>query len=208
LKYIVIQTLTSEKTWTDQQVTDHIDTFESLLKDQMSSRCRMDKKTVIRANPGIAATKLNEINTLEARLKQASEANVDQVILMLPKPDRSLYMSFKNLADRQFGLRSLCVAKPELIADPGSGAKVMTNLAQKINIKTGGVNSTVDGINLKTTLVLGADVVHPPITAFEECPSIASIVGSVDAQGGNFQGSMRLQSKDKKNREVSLVPVS
>ena len=201
LKYYIIQTL--DQQWDDDAVTSHMEDFELRLKDQMSRRCRMDKQRVMRTNPNNANTTLMGAS-LESKLEDASTSGAQLVILMLPAFDRYIYADFKNLADRRFGLRSLCVAKPEQLQKGNDLAmKYMTNIAQKINLKYGGVNSAVDGIDLKTTLILGADVVHPPIVAFEECPSIASLVGSMDAHGGTFLGSMRLQSKDKKDREVS-----
>ena len=81
----------------------------------------------------------------------------------------------------------------------------MSNIVQKVNVKMGGINASVEGISTmlgKSTLVLGADVVHPGTLAFEESPPVACIVGSVDEQAGRFLGSARLQSKDKKDREV------
>lgn len=82
----------------------------------------------------------------------------------------------------------------------------MVNIAQKTNLKTGGINASVEKISEmfgKKTLVLGADVVHPGIGAFPDSPSIACIVESIDNQAGQFLGSARRQSKDKKDREVS-----
>lgn len=43
------------------------------------------------------------------------------------------------------------------------------------------------------TIVIGADVAHPLKTAAPGCPSIASVVGSVDDNFVKFPGSMRLQ---------------
>lgn len=80
----------------------------------------------------------------------------------------------------------------------------MTNVAMKVNFKMGGTNAMADALRNfgKETLVLGADVVHPSSAAFDGCPSIASIVGSVDDNATNYLGSMRLQSKPKTDREV------
>jgi len=205
LKYSIIQTL--DEIWDDHEVGSHMQDFEERLKDQMSRRLCMSKQAITRLNPGVAASSLQGDSfekELDQRLDEAQKAGAGLVILMLSEFDRSIYPRFKDLADRKYGLRSICVAKPEQLDKKDQDIKkYMTNIAQKINLKYGGVNSAVDGIDLANTLILGADVVHPPIAAFEGCPSIASLVGSMDSQGGMFLGSMRLQSKDKKDREVS-----
>jgi eukaryotic translation initiation factor 2C len=87
------------------------------------------------------------------------------------------------LTDRNYGLNSICLAKPEATESSKNFGKYMTNIAQKINFKTGGINSSVKdigGLLGGSTLILGADVVHPGMKAYEESPSIACIVGSVD----------------------------
>jgi hypothetical protein len=200
LQYWIIQTF-DQNDWNPGEIDAHIKQFDSTLRNQMSRRYRMDSKNVVRTDPDAALTTLRG-KTLEERLQEAKPAGATLVILMLPSFDRYHYTILKDLADRKFGLRSICIAKPAQF-DERSAKMYMTNIVQNINFKYGGVNSAVDGIDLSKTLILGADVVHPPVIAFEECPSIASMVGSVDAQGGRFLGSMRLQSVDKKNREVS-----
>ncbi|KAH7092237.1 ribonuclease H-like domain-containing protein [Paraphoma chrysanthemicola] len=201
LKYYVIQTLGTDGEWDDANVDDHIQTFDNLLKDQMRLRCQIAAKDVKCLTPNAASSTLKG-TALEEKLREARKSNAQLVVLMLPWPDKRIYTDFKNLADRQFGLRTLCVANPGKLDKPVDAQKYMANIAQKINIKYGGINASVEGIDLKTTLVLGADVVHPPKTAFDESPSIASMVGSTDKEGGAYRGVMRLQSKDKRDREI------
>ena len=96
--------------------------------------------------------------------------------------------------------------------------QLASNLSLKCNIKGGGDNHHIIGAfaplfgqaaqsstgqqgsgalptaNLSCdTIVLGADVAHPLKTAAPGCPSIASVVGSVDDNFVKFPGSMRLQ---------------
>ena len=100
--------------------------------------------------------------------------------------------------------------------------QLASNLALKCNIKGGGDNHHITGAfaplfgqaaqsstgqqgsgalptaNLSCdTIVLGADVAHPLKTAAPGCPSIASVVGSVDDNFVKFPGSMRLQMGGK-----------
>ncbi|KAI4672724.1 uncharacterized protein J4E78_001226 [Alternaria triticimaculans] len=191
LKYFVIHSLDS---------TVPVAGFETELQDQMLRRCNTKAEGVVRLNASEAASELKG-SSMELRMKQAKESEAELAVLLLQNFDRSAYAEFKNLADRKYGLRSLCLAKPALF----SNSKYMSNVAQKINIKFGGVNSYVAKVKsfLETkTLVLGADLVHPPAGALEDTPSIACMVGSIDNHGGCFPGSARLQSKDRDDREI------
>jgi eukaryotic translation initiation factor 2C len=125
------------------------------------------------------------------------------VALLLPKRDISTYQIFKDMADREFGLRSMVLTEGKIKGDlkPYFG-----NVMLKTNIKFGGVNHTTNLVKSKLQqgdlMILGADVTHPSSGAVEGCPSIAAIVGSVDNYGGKYFGSMRLQDKDKKDHEI------
>lgn len=173
----------------------------------MDIRCGLEKTKVVRLNPGRAASSLGiDLVNLDAKIHEAQQKQADLVILMMPTFDRYTYATFKNLVDRKYGLRSIHIAKPALLEREDQASKYMSNIVQKVNFKTGGINASIKSIETllgKSTLVLGADVVHPGIAAFEESPSIACIVGSVDDKTGQFFGSARLQSKDKTDREVS-----
>ncbi|KXT15726.1 hypothetical protein AC579_1559 [Pseudocercospora musae] len=48
-------------------------------------------------------------------------------------------------------------------------------------------------IDQKDTIVIGADVTHPPASASPGMPSIAAVVGNTDPMFMHFPGSMRLQ---------------
>jgi eukaryotic translation initiation factor 2C len=200
-----------------RDVTNTIQNFETELKNKMDRKCQMANCDVIRVNLGDATTALGQEQNLESKFKskltEASSLEADLVVLMLPSFDRYTYPKFKELADKHFGLRSLCLAKPSAIRTLGEKAtdpatKYISNIAQKINIKFGGINASVSGTKQylgNDTLVLGADVIHPSGGALENAPSIACIVGSVDQEAGKFLGSARLQSKDKVDREVSTT---
>ncbi|KAF2502766.1 stem cell self-renewal protein Piwi, partial [Lophium mytilinum] len=78
-----------------------------------------------------------------------------------------------------------------------------SNLALKFNIKGRGINHTLrnefsllmGGANRALdTIVLGADVSHPPGNGPDGSPSIAAVVGSVDEHFMTYLGSMRLQA--------------
>ncbi|KAI4671213.1 uncharacterized protein J4E88_009246 [Alternaria novae-zelandiae] len=201
MRYYVIHQLQN------RHITPTIANFETELLNQLGRKCGLANTQVVRVNPGNNAATIGSGENLQSKMAEAVSLKADLVILMLSYPDRHVYAHFKKLADKQFGIRSLCVAKPSHLETLGTDqiTKYMSNITQKINIKFGGINASVEYISDalgKNTLVLGADVIHPGIGAYENSPSIACIVGSVDHEAGRFLGSARLQSKDKTDREI------
>lgn len=111
-------------------------------------------------------------NVLDHNLEQALEIvssrtpRPNVVILLLPSKDIPLYSKFKYLADRLYGLQSICVTESKCfdrnkpLTHPEQYKKLpqyMGNVAMKANLKRGGVNHAsklVQDISAKT-LVLG-----------------------------------------------------
>ncbi|KAH4122881.1 hypothetical protein HBH47_082000 [Parastagonospora nodorum] len=131
----------------------------------------------------------------EARIsmEKAKDKGANFVMLFLEKENTPAYSVFKYLADCMYGMHSLCVVYKGKPFSP----QYWGNIAMKMNLKAGGINHSVDGVEqiMKDTLVLGADCTHPESNSLAGTPSIAAIVGSVDAKGGKFLGSMRLQPR-------------
>ena len=73
----------------------------------------------------------------------------------------------------------------------------MANVAMKV-YQTSGINHSVSKPHpiLKGTLLLGADATHPGGTSNPSTPSVAAVVGSLDAKCVRFYGSMRLQKRE------------
>jgi hypothetical protein len=145
--------------------------------------------------------RMTEHEALIESLKEAKSNNVDLVLLIMSKPSLPRYTAFKRLADREHGLQSICITT-KFAGDKGKLEGYMTNIAMKVNIKRGGINQRIEGLDLKGTMVLGADVIHPGPGSLPHCPSIAAMVGSVDDWGCKCLGSMRLQQRDRADREV------
>ncbi|XP_003367349.1 hypothetical protein Tsp_13765, partial [Trichinella spiralis] len=114
----------------------------------------------------------------------------------------------KSCGDITLGLVTQCVL-PKTISDVAikKSYSTMLNIAMKINMKIGGINTklledevydiefmnALDNYLYKNNaLVIGVDVVHP--SAVEtHLPSIASVVGNVDAKVTKFHASVKLQ---------------
>lgn len=89
---------------------------------------------------------------------QAQNKGANFVILLLGSKSVSAYSIFKTLADRDFGVHSLCaVYKEDKDGKPFSD-QYWGNVMMKVNLKAGGINHTVTKATelMKDTLVLGA----------------------------------------------------
>ncbi|ORY07012.1 ribonuclease H-like domain-containing protein [Clohesyomyces aquaticus] len=157
---------------------------------------------------------------LDDGLEQAKTFGANFVLLILNRKSNPIYSAFTDLVDRNYGFHSLCITeapnwkfakdqkfpncklKPSATKSvpPNEMGQYLGNVAMKVNLKASGTKHFVPDVpkGLEDTLVLEADVTHPSPGFLIGCPSIAAIVGSVDAHCGKFLGSMRLQRKDKK----------
>lgn len=75
--------------------------------------------------------------------------------------------------------------------------QTLSNLCLKINVKLGGINSIlVPSIRPKVfnepVIFLGVDVTHPP-AGDNKKPSIAAVVGSMDAHPSRYAATVRVQ---------------
>jgi eukaryotic translation initiation factor 2C len=119
-------------------------------------------------------------------------------VLLIPTRNEDVYSNFKFLTDRLFVVQTICITEANMTrAQP---AQYMANL------KMAGNNHSAPGIDkwLKNTLVLGADCTHPGSGVLMGTPSIAAVVGSLEADGGRFCSNFQLQ---KPKQEVCVLPV-
>lgn len=124
-------------------------------------------------------------------------SNMEILMVILPKRNETWYAAVKKFGDCHLGLPTICVDFNK--AQKKFGDQMFAgNIALKYQLKLKGITHHVDYGNhaeiLKNTIVLGADVTHPGPGAANGCPSIAAVVGSVDAAIMTFPGSMRLQA--------------
>jgi hypothetical protein len=112
-------------------------------------------------------------------------------IVVLPRRDPAhIFQAVKRAADYN-GLRTICVLS-ENVDDRGGSYQYISNLCLKVNAKAATDVHRVDRLTQMTdTIVLGADIGSVK-GGHAGCPSIASVVGSVDGNHMNTPGSMRL----------------
>ena len=81
----------------------------------------------------------------------------------------------------------------------------------KFNMKLGGINWCLDmskckALRGKTTMFMGADVVHPPPGAKKNAPSAAALVASTEPNPAQFPGTIALQHHpDGSKKSVEMI---
>lgn len=165
------------------------------------------------------------VEDLKQRLQDAFRKmrNSTVIFVLLPDSDSWLYTTIKHIADREFGIGTVCAQIPKIQQMTQSGETSMTNgglcaflanLAMKVNLKLGGTNHILPTDRFDTwftekgkphTMVVGADVTHPASHSTPGTPSIAAVVASVDLHFSRYPGSMRLQTSKQEVSNPGLV---
>jgi len=117
-----------------------------------------------------------------------------QLIVVVLPGKTPVYAEVKRVGDICFGLATQCAqAKNVNKTTP----QLLSNLCLKINVKLGGVNSILlpsirPHVFREPIIFLGADVTHPPAGDTLK-PSIAAVVGSMDAHPSRYSATVRVQ---------------
>ncbi|KAI4650583.1 hypothetical protein J4E93_002940 [Alternaria ventricosa] len=166
----------------------------------------------VHTTPGDHAEQLGEFKGIEEDLKswftmcQRNDCN----LLLLAEKDFDKYAKIKRTSDFE-GYHTICAIGSKIQDDrnndhnkTGNRWQHLSNLALKVNLKLGGDNHWLDNEMLdkllggeesrRSTMILGSDVTHPGNGSKTGTPSIAAVVGTVDAQFMSYRGSMRLQA--------------
>lgn len=127
--------------------------------------------------------------------EKASGGKPTQFILcILPDDGAQLYGEIKFTTDTLIGRPSQCMLMKH-IRRPNK--QYCANLCMKINVKLGGVNSSlgkqVSFVVERPTMFLGADVTHPGVGDSTDKPSIAALVASMDIKLSRYAASVRVQ---------------
>ncbi|VVC97671.1 unnamed protein product, partial [Leptidea sinapis] len=101
---------------------------------------------------------------------------------------------FMRVGDTVLGMATQCVQAKNVNK---TSPQTLSNLCLKINVKLGGINSIlVPSLRPKVfnepVIFLGVDVTHPP-AGDNKKPSIAAVVGSMDAHPSRYAATVRVQ---------------
>ncbi|EFN55085.1 hypothetical protein CHLNCDRAFT_134979 [Chlorella variabilis] len=124
------------------------------------------------------------------------------VLVVLPDTGQQLYKEVKQAGDSMLGIPSQCVvSKKAGIGFPARGRpQYCANVAMKMNAKLDGCNvklaepmaTLAPPFGPRPFMVLGADVTHP--MGGEDMPSIAAVVGSMDASATRYAARVSMQT--------------
>ncbi|KAG9379766.1 Stem cell self-renewal protein Piwi [Pyrenophora tritici-repentis] len=135
-------------------------------------------------------------------LKRAADG-LDLLFIVLPEANIPLYKRIKSIADKEYGLHTICSVGSKLAKDRGRD-QYIANVALKINLKLGGINQIVENKNLgiidqNKTMVVGIDVTHPSPGSASNAPSVSAMVASVDRFLGQWPATLRIQRGRQEN---------
>lgn len=120
-------------------------------------------------------------------------AGLQLVVVILPGKT-PVYAEVKRVGDTVLGMATQCVQMKNV---QRTTPQTLSNLCLKINVKLGGVNNILlpqgrPPVFQQPVIFLGADVTHPPAGDGKK-PSIAAVVGSMDAHPNRYCATVRVQ---------------
>ncbi|OBS16622.1 hypothetical protein FPOA_12756 [Fusarium poae] len=133
---------------------------------------------------------------LDSSLQRAAGA-LDLLFIILPGANIPLYKRIKTIADKNYGIHTICSVGSKLAKDRGRD-QYMANVALKFNLKLGGINQMVENKNLgiidqNKTMIVGIDVTHPSPGSSSNAPSVSAMVASIDKFLGQWPATLRIQ---------------
>lgn len=120
---------------------------------------RQDPPTAI-ANPqGDMARTIAE---MLRKVESLKGVRPNLIVFLLPVASVEPYATIKNICDTQYGVASQCMIVEKAFSQKGQ-QQYLGNIALKVNIKLGGINSRVDDpfLRRQRTIVIGCDAAHP-----------------------------------------------
>ncbi|KAJ3123187.1 hypothetical protein HK098_002111 [Nowakowskiella sp. JEL0407] len=123
---------------------------------------------------------------------QTTTGRTPQILIcVLPNEGVELYRTIKRVCDVDLQVASQCIVANKAAT---KSAQYWANIALKINVKLGGNNHYVNVMDRhmvgKTTMIMGADVTHPPNRRVNNS-SIAAVVASTDLTATKYVTKIR-----------------
>lgn len=138
------------------------------------------------------AVGVEQVEPMFKYLKQ-NYAGIQLVVVVLPGKT-PVYAEVKRVGDTVLGIATQCVQSKNAIR---TTPQTLSNLCLKMNVKLGGVNSILlpnvrPRIFNEPVIFFGCDITHPPAGDSRK-PSIAAVVGSMDAHPSRYAATVRVQ---------------
>ncbi|WVQ98061.1 hypothetical protein IAU59_005183 [Kwoniella sp. CBS 9459] len=161
--------------------------------------CPVDNKKpiCIHSNPNQGGPLAGIHAGLQDAAKQsylATKINPQIILVIMPRKDVQMYQQIKSIAAE--GLHkpvvTQCLQAQKIKQERGLD-QYCGNVAMKVHSKLGGLTHQVQHQIEKNTMMIGADVSHPPPKGGAIPPSIAVTVCAVNGENNRFVPAIRLQ---------------
>ncbi|OCF58805.1 argonaute [Kwoniella mangroviensis CBS 10435] len=123
-----------------------------------------------------------------------SKMNPQLIVVVMPKKDVPMYKAIK--ANAAEGLLkpvvTQCLQSAKIKSDRGMD-QYCGNVAMKVHAKLGGITHVVGHGIEKNTMMVGADVTHPPLRDGLLSPSIAVSISAINGENNKFTPAIRQQ---------------
>lgn len=142
-------------------------------------------------------------DTLDRFFGKVREKDIDTLLVILPDKRQTLFACIKYLADVKHGMRTICIEASTLQKHIKESWYAAT-IAQKLNIRGGGVNQRLAESELETllvqpTMIVGIDVIKPfPRGDINTATSLIGVVASMDRDCAQWPASVRQQENPDK----------
>ncbi len=123
------------------------------------------------------------------------------IVVIMPRKDTAFYADIKKIATTGLlkPVVTQCLVAQKLSSDRGID-QYCGNVSMKIHAKLGGVTHMVPPTEMpkvtNKTMIIGADVTHPPPVGAgveQRQPSIACTVAAIDGENSKFNPEIRVQ---------------
>ncbi|KAG8191160.1 hypothetical protein JTE90_016673 [Oedothorax gibbosus] len=179
---------------------------EGTLRNFADTFVKTGKKLGLNFGRFLGTRKFSSRDPSEKVLREAEQTQASFAIIVLSRFDSyHNYDEIKFIADYKLGFVTQCMEESVLSK---FNDQIATNVCLKVNTKLGGVNHVLNQkpkVLSKPVMILGADAVHCPRGS--GCPSIAAVVGSMDAFPSRYKVACRVQDNpdgNKLSQEVIL----
>lgn len=118
-----------------------------------------------------------------------------QVMFVVLPGKTPIYAAIKRVGDTVVGLPTQCIRTANILKP---SPQTISNLCLKVNTKLGGINSILlpairPKIFNEPIIFMGATISHAAREEFRQKPSIAAVVGSLDAHPARYGATVRTQ---------------
>lgn len=170
---------------------------------QVMSKCSQEVGLNFKQNPNDIVINYEEDfrripDALMDVAREAKKVNgklPDIIFVIMPRQDSTNYGAVKKTCETHIDILSQCMLGKHV---QKKSPMYVKNILLKVNVKLGGINNTISKspsfqfFMNQPAIIIGADVTHP--NPGSKVPSIAAVVGSMDAMGYRYATSIRHQN--------------